>query len=63
MDWFSAALTLLDKGIPSRREDAVNALHKLLDYHGRALGEGRLILAAQIKKRIEEIKETYEDIA
>jgi hypothetical protein len=62
MDWLSAAMTLLNKAIPERKEDAVNAIHQLEELHGRALANLRLILAAQIKKRIRQIKETYKDM-
>lgn len=62
MDWLSAAMTLLNKAIPERKEDAVNAIHQLEELHGRALRDLRLILAAQIRKRIKQIKETYEDM-
>jgi len=62
MDWLSAALSLLDKFTPSRREDAVNAIHQLEEYHGKALAENRMVLAAQIRKKIKQIKEAYEDI-
>ena len=62
MDWLSAGLTLLNKAIPERKEDAINAVHQLEELHGRALKNLKLILAAQIRKRIKQIKATYEDM-
>ena len=62
MDWLSAAMTLLDKAIPNRREDAITELQRLAQYHGRALADRNALLSAQIAKRMKQIREVFDDI-
>ena len=63
MDWLTIAAQLLNKAIPARREDAINELHLLAEYHGKALRENEALLSAQIEKRMKQIREVFHDIA
>jgi len=62
MDWLSAAASILNKAIPARREDAINELHRLAEWHGKALAAREALLSAQIEKRMKQIREVFHDI-
>jgi hypothetical protein len=62
MDWLSAGLSLLNKAIPERKEDLRNAITALEEFHGQALSNFRLILAARIRKRINQLKGVYNEM-
>lgn len=58
----AAVASIIAKKVPGRKEDAVNELHILEDLLAKALVESEDMLAAQIRERMKQIRETYEDI-
>lgn len=58
----SAVAQIINKAIPGRKEAAINELHKLEDLLARALKENEDMLAAQIRKRMRQIRSKYADI-
>lgn len=58
----SEVATLLNKAIPSRKESAIKELSNLRDLLARALKENEDTLAAQVRKRMKEVRNAFPDI-
>jgi hypothetical protein len=53
---------IINKKIPTRKEDAVNELDRLVQLLGQALKENEDLLASQIRKRMKELRHAFPDI-
>jgi hypothetical protein len=58
----SAVAQIINKRVPGRREAAQLEYRQLLELLGQALGSNEDTLAAQIRKRLKEIRRVYQDI-
>ena len=58
----SAVAQICNKLLPGRREQAINELHTLESLLGKALQENNDICAAQIRKRMKQLREKFPDI-
>jgi len=61
-DLASAVALIVNKAIPSRKEDAIMELERLEDLFGRALKDNEDTQAALIRKRMKRLRKKYPDI-
>lgn len=57
-----AVAQIVNKLLPNRKEAAVNELSTLEELLGRALKENEDMLAAQIRKRMKQLRRKFPDI-
>jgi len=57
-----AIVQIIAKKIPGRRESAIKELQRLERLLAKALKENEDTLAAQVRKRMKELRNTYEEI-
>lgn len=58
----AAVAGIINKKIPSRKEDAADELSRLEKLLGRALKENEDLLASQIRARMKELRHAFPDI-
>ena len=58
----SAVAQICNKLLPARKEQAVTELHTLEGLLARALKENEDVLAAQIRKRMKQLRDKFPDI-
>lgn len=62
IELISAVAQICNKLLPGRREAAIQEIHTLEDLLARALKENEDMCAAQIRKRMKQIRMIFQDI-